>query len=106
MPYLVTGASSGIGRAGAVHLAEHGREAVAGVRRTADAPVHSLISAADQEDGAAVVERALTVSRPPERYLSRDDARMTVELSRRLPARDMDEMLCRAMGLPEGTSDQ
>jgi hypothetical protein len=37
--------------------------------------------AADPEDVAAVVERALTAARPQERYLAGDDARMTVESS-------------------------
>lgn len=61
-------------------------------------------SAADPEGVAAVVERALTVSRPRERYLVGADARMTVALRRHLPTRKMDAMLCKAIGLPQGIS--
>lgn len=43
MTFLVTGASSGIGRATAVWLAESGHEVVAGVRQADDAPTHSRI---------------------------------------------------------------
>ena len=43
MTYLVTGASSGIGRAVARRLADRGDEVIAGVRRAADAPAHSRI---------------------------------------------------------------
>ncbi|RSD14768.1 SDR family NAD(P)-dependent oxidoreductase [Amycolatopsis eburnea] len=43
MTFLVTGTSSGIGRAIAVRLAEHGHEVVAGVRKIADAPAHPRI---------------------------------------------------------------
>jgi NAD(P)-dependent dehydrogenase (short-subunit alcohol dehydrogenase family) len=43
MTFLVTGASSGIGRAVAVRLAERGDEVVAGVRRVGDAPGHPRI---------------------------------------------------------------
>jgi len=41
--FLVTGTSSGIGRATAVRLAERGYDVVAGVRHLADAPVHAGI---------------------------------------------------------------
>lgn len=40
MAFLVTGTSSGIGRATAVRLAERGYDVFAGVRRLTDAPVH------------------------------------------------------------------
>lgn len=63
-------------------------------------------SAADPDEAAAVVEEALTASRPRERYLAGDDARMVMELSRRLPAREMDEILCQAIGLPHRASVQ
>jgi NAD(P)-dependent dehydrogenase (short-subunit alcohol dehydrogenase family) len=62
--------------------------------------------AADPDDVAAVVERALTATRPQERYLAGDDARMTLEASQRLTTREMDQILCQALGLPQGTSDQ
>ncbi|WP_290054806.1 SDR family NAD(P)-dependent oxidoreductase [Amycolatopsis solani] len=43
MTFLVTGTSSGIGRAIAVRLAERGHDVVAGVRKIADAPAHPRI---------------------------------------------------------------
>lgn len=59
--------------------------------------------AADPEDVAVVVERALTSARPSERYLVGDDARRTVEASRRLATREMDAILSQAIGLPQAT---
>ena len=40
---LITGTSSGIGRASALRFAEHGYQVFAGVRRIGDAPVHANI---------------------------------------------------------------
>jgi NAD(P)-dependent dehydrogenase (short-subunit alcohol dehydrogenase family) len=56
--------------------------------------------AADPGEVAAIVEHALTASCPQERYLAGDDARSLAELSSRLPARELGELLCQAMGLP------
>ncbi|MET9532953.1 MULTISPECIES: hypothetical protein [unclassified Streptomyces] len=57
------------------------------------------------EPVAAVVERALTASRPRPRYLVGTDARTTVALKRLLPTRTVDALLTRAMGLPRRSSD-
>jgi short-subunit dehydrogenase len=56
--------------------------------------------AGDPDRVAAVVERALTTSRPRARYLVGTDARTIVTLSRFLPARAMDAVLSRAVGMP------
>ncbi|MFI1393311.1 SDR family NAD(P)-dependent oxidoreductase [Streptomyces griseoaurantiacus] len=60
MTVLVTGASSGIGRAIAIRLAESGENVVAGVRRLSDAPVHSRIRpvALDVTDAAQLAAAA------------------------------------------------
>jgi NAD(P)-dependent dehydrogenase (short-subunit alcohol dehydrogenase family) len=62
--------------------------------------------AGDPDRVAAVVERALTTSRPRARYLVGTDARTTVTLSRLLPIRTMDALLSRAVGLPRRIPDQ
>jgi NAD(P)-dependent dehydrogenase (short-subunit alcohol dehydrogenase family) len=62
--------------------------------------------AGDPDRVAAVVERALTTSRPRARYLVGTDARTTVTLSRLLPTRTMDALLSRAVGLPRRIPDQ
>ncbi|QBS43467.1 SDR family oxidoreductase [Nocardia sp. CS682] len=54
---------------------------------------------------AVVVERALTARRPRPRYLVGTDAHITVALKRLLPARTMDTLLTRTMGLPPRSSD-
>ncbi|MES4886224.1 SDR family NAD(P)-dependent oxidoreductase [Streptomyces sp. NPDC000349] len=61
--------------------------------------------AGDPEQVAAVVERALTVRRPRPRYLVGADARMVVTMKRLLPARTVDTVLSRVMGLPRRPSD-
>lgn len=43
MTYLVTGTSSGIGRAAALRLAGRGHEVIAGARRASDAPAHPRV---------------------------------------------------------------
>jgi NAD(P)-dependent dehydrogenase (short-subunit alcohol dehydrogenase family) len=60
MTYLVTGASSGIGRAVAIRLAKRGDQVLAGVRRAADAPTHSGIHpmVLDVTDAAQLAEVA------------------------------------------------
>jgi len=55
-------------------------------------------AAGDPERVAAVVERALTARRPRTRYLV--GARMLVTTAQLLPARTMDALLYRAMGIP------
>jgi NAD(P)-dependent dehydrogenase (short-subunit alcohol dehydrogenase family) len=62
--------------------------------------------AGDPDRVAAVVERALTTSRPRARYLVGTDARIAVALSRFLPTRTMDAGLSRTMGLPRRMSDR
>jgi NAD(P)-dependent dehydrogenase (short-subunit alcohol dehydrogenase family) len=62
--------------------------------------------AGDPDRVAAVVERALTTSRPRARYLVGSDARMAVTLSRLLPTRTADALLSRTMGLPRRMSDR
>jgi hypothetical protein len=62
--------------------------------------------AGDPDRVAAVIERALTTSRPRARYLVGTDARTIMTLSRFLPARPMDPLLSRAVGMPRRTSDR
>ncbi|MGI5191649.1 SDR family NAD(P)-dependent oxidoreductase [Promicromonospora sp. CA-289599] len=55
--------------------------------------------AGDPARVAAVVERALTARRPRTRYLVGADARMVVTMKQLLPARTVDRILSRVMGL-------
>ncbi len=54
---------------------------------------------------AAVVERALTAKCPRPRYQVGADAHLLVALSRVLPARAMDALLARSIGLPRRPPD-
>jgi len=52
------------------------------------------------DHAAAVIEKALVVSRPRARYLIGRDARVMATLSRVLPDRLWDRAIGRIMGLP------
>ncbi|MFI6423977.1 SDR family NAD(P)-dependent oxidoreductase [Promicromonospora sp. NPDC050880] len=56
--------------------------------------------AGDPERVAAVVERALTARRPRPRYIVGADARTLVTMKQLLPAKVVDAVLSRIMGLP------
>jgi NADP-dependent 3-hydroxy acid dehydrogenase YdfG len=121
---LVTGASTGIGRACVEHLDRLGFTVFAGVRKESDAEslrvagsartqpllldvtdTDSIPAAARADAGvpalevAKVVEHALTAHRPKARYVVGRDAKIRLALSRLLPTRTMDRIIVGRMGL-------
>ena len=126
---LVTGASTGIGRASALRLDAAGWRVFAGVRREEDAeslreaaspaltPVRLDVTDADQIAAAAAlvaeragglqglvnnagtVERALSSSRPRTRYLVGIDAKVQARVRPLVPTPLWDRLVAKAMGL-------
>ncbi len=72
-------------------------KAIKGLRRAAQQTGERGIPA---DHAAAVIEKALVVSRPRARYLIGRDARVMATLSRVLPDRLWDRAIARIMGLP------
>jgi len=102
-PVLITGCSSGIGRAAAISLHDAGLTVYATARRVdsmaglAGRGIHTL--ALDVTNEASMTE-AVTARRPRARYLINPVARSLVAMNRVLPARAYDSMVRRQYGLP------
>lgn len=96
MRYLVTGTSSGIGRATALRLAERGHHAMDAFLRFSRKVEEG---AGDPGRVAAVIERALTTRNPRRRYLVGSDSRAAIAMERFLPTRTSDALFCRITGI-------
>jgi NAD(P)-dependent dehydrogenase (short-subunit alcohol dehydrogenase family) len=99
---LVTGASTGIGRATAVHLITLGFEVLAGVRNPEAAPpgtepIRLEVTNGGGEAVAEIVGRALTARRPRTRYVVGRDAKVQALLARVLPDRAYDALIRRVL---------
>jgi NAD(P)-dependent dehydrogenase (short-subunit alcohol dehydrogenase family) len=80
---LVTGSSSGIGLATALHFARLGDDVYAGVRNLANYPMQ-MKTPSQPADVARVIHEAATTKAPKLRYLVGDDAERLVAGRQRL----------------------